>query len=434
MTAQPAKLRPLRAKYGFRWDVLDIIVSGKSSIDSPKGFSVTDADAADRFIQSYGYQLANPIEGAEVLGNFHEALSLVRRYFLSPDNPQGLKLEMPRKLTELTDVRDLLLMANLRGPGQQQPAAGGAPDPASTALRDWACATLKVMHTIAHIDKDIRAPHFPEIQKQIFDRYYRFIHRDADERLYLGHPARAGEDPQPDPYRVNLVAFETKPKKSRESTILKLLHKPENVAEELFDRVGVRFVTESRLDALRVVKFLKDAMVVMPPNIKPSRSRNSLVDLDRFRVQLEGLLSRAEAGEMDEAALAAALEGAIATPGAGAEGENPHTRDEYKSIQFTCRQLIKLRIPLYDELKDLRARAKALAADGDEAVAGLRAAIERIDLKSVQRELRFFYPYEVQVVDRASFEENERGRSAHSDYKRSQIQAALRRVMGPLGA
>ena len=59
-------------------------------------------------------------------------------------------------------------------------------------------------------------------------------------------------------------------------------------------------------------------------------------------------------------------------------------------------------------------------------------ALERIDLKYVQREVRFFYPYEIQVVDRRSSDENEKGRSAHSEYKRAQAQTALRRVMGSL--
>ena len=56
--------------------------------------------------------------------------------------------------------------------------------------------------------------------------------------------------------------------------------------------------------------------------------------------------------------------------------------------------------------------------------------VDRIDLKYVTKEIRFFYPFEVQVVDSKSAEENERGRSAHSEYKKAQIQTALRRVMG----
>ena len=62
----------------------------------------------------------------------------------------------------------------------------------------------------------LRSSYFAEIQKQIFDRFYKVIHRDTEGRLYLG-------EVEGDPLRVDLVAFETKPKKSRDSTLLKLL-------------------------------------------------------------------------------------------------------------------------------------------------------------------------------------------------------------------
>src|SRR5215212_10076540 len=93
----------LRNKYDFRTDVLDVIISGKSTIDSPTAFQVQDIEEADCFIQSYGYDLENPIEKAEILGNFHEALNFIRRHFLQPDNPDGLKLDIPRKILELSD-------------------------------------------------------------------------------------------------------------------------------------------------------------------------------------------------------------------------------------------------------------------------------------------------------------------------------------------
>src|SRR5208282_349991 len=100
----------------------------------------------------------------------------------------------------------------------------------------------------------LRSPHFSDIQQQIFDRFYKLIHRDAEGKLFLSD--HSGEQSvQEDPLRVRLVAFETKPKKSRDSIILKLLHKPENVAEDIFDRVGIRFTTFTPLEALRVVKY-----------------------------------------------------------------------------------------------------------------------------------------------------------------------------------
>ena len=407
----PAAPESLRKKYDLRWDVLDIIISGRSSIDSGVGFRISSSEEAGRFFGSYGYDVENPIERAEAFGLYQESISFIRKYFLQPENPQGLKLEVPRKILELTDIRDLLLMANASLPGQGNDTPGNL-------LKLFACSILKVMHTLAHIDQDLRTSYFADIQKQIFDRFYKAIHRDSEERLFLG-------DKADDPSRVNLVAFETKPKKSRDSTLLKLLHKPENVAEDIFDRVGIRFVTESRFDALRVVKYLKDKMIVMPPNIKPSRSRNTLINMDAFREQLSGLMDRAEKEGMSEAELIKELEQAAQTQ--WTNPDNPHSSEFYRAIQFTARQLIKLENPAYREVRDLKAYAKRHTLEEH-----LLKIIDRIDLKYVQKEIRFFYPYEVQIVDKKSFEENERGRSAHSEYKKAQLQTALRRVMGAL--
>lgn len=408
-------------KYDFRWDVLDIIISGRSSIDSQQGFHVGSLDDAERFIGSYGFNLENPIEKAEAFGHYHEALNFIRRYFLWPDNPEGLRLEVPRKILELTDVRELLLMANFTFPSQSQDGPG-------TVLRNWACSILKVMHTIAHIDQDLRSSYFADIQQQILDRYYRSIHRDADGHLYLG-------ERDEDPLRVNLIAFETKPKKSRDSTLIKLLHKQENVAEDIFDRVGIRFVTPSRLEAIQVVKYLKDKMIILPPNIKPSRSRNTLVALDVFRDTLSKGLQNMQAGKITEQDLRVQVEEELVHR--ETDGQNPHSSKFYRAIQFTARQLVKLKNPVYDDLRELKTWARDLKATPDPKGAGQAAsvaatAIERIDLKHVQREIRFFYPYEVQVVDQKSHEDNERGRSAHSEYKKAQVQTALKRVMGAL--
>jgi uncharacterized protein (TIGR04562 family) len=403
----------LRSKYEFHWDVLDVIISGRSSIDSPAGFQLRSQDEASRFLESYGYGSENPIEKAELLGNFHEALSFVRKYFIAPENPEGYRLEVPRKILEVSDIRELFLMASLHFPGQTADSQG-------LALKNWACSLLKVMHTIAHIDKDLRSSYFSDIQQQIFDRFYKVVHRDAEGGLYLG-------DSEDDPLRVNLVSFETKPKKSRESTILKLLHKPENVAEDIFDRVGIRFITYSRLDALRVVKFLKDRMIVMPPNIKPSRSRNTLVELDFFREQLTSLLVKAERGELSEEQLHVLLEEVARSP--SVSPNNPHSSEFYRAIQFTCRQLIKLVNPLYEDIKALKTLAKTRGRMDEES----GKAVDRIDMKYVQKEVRFFYPFEVQVVDKRSAEENEKGHSAHSEYKKAQVLTAMKRVMGSFG-
>lgn len=400
----------LKSKYDFRSEVLDVIISGRSMIDSSPGLNFKTPQEIHRFVKSYGYDLDNPIEVAELMGNFHEAMSFVKKMFLQPENPDGLKLEIPRKILELTDVSDLLKMASGYFPGQTQDGQG-------IYLKNWACSLLKVIHTIAHVDKDLRSPYFLEIQMQILDRYYKVIHRDTQDRLYIGD----GEGH----LRIDLVVFETKPKKSRESVVLKLLHKPENVAEELFDRVGIRIVTETPVEALQVVKFLRDRGIVIPPNIKPSRSRNTLVNVEALRSKLPELLRSAELGEISEEDLRKQLNELVSIK--QSSGDNPHSSEFYRSIQFTARQLIKLRNPMVDHIKAIRTLARS-----NPAYAEIQTQVERIDMTLLQREVRFFYPYEIQVFDRAGHEESKRGKAAHSEYKKSQVLSAMRRVMGGL--
>ncbi|MCM0605213.1 MAG: TIGR04552 family protein [Xanthomonadaceae bacterium] len=403
------KLEQIIKKYDFSAEVFDVLIRGKSIIDTQKGlsyFPMKKVGDVDRFMESYGLDLSDPIAKAEILGNYREALAFVKRYFLQPDSSDGLKLEIPKKITELTDIRDLFLMTSLSLPGQQNDSSG-------MNLRNWACSLLRVVHTIVHIDKDVRAPYISEIQKQIFDRFYKFIHRDELGQLYLG----TRED---DPSRVDLFAFETKPKKPRDSILLKLLHKPENVAEELFDRVGLRFITQSPLDALRVVKFLKDEMVIMPANIKPSRSRNTLVDLEALENEIETLKSEQLSSDdhwRSRLNLIIEQSNKIA-------GENPHTSEHYRSLQFTCRQLIQFSNPLYSDLREI----KQLSKSGDLSEAATKIA-DRMDLKFLQKEVRFFYPYEIQIVDHENHAQNEKGRSAHSEYKKAQVLTAMKRVM-----
>jgi uncharacterized protein (TIGR04562 family) len=93
--------RTKRDQYDFRPDVLDVIISGKSTIDTPNGFQLTSVEEAKSFVDGYGYDLEKPVESAEGLGNFHEALNFIRKNFLQPENPNGLKIEVPRKILDI---------------------------------------------------------------------------------------------------------------------------------------------------------------------------------------------------------------------------------------------------------------------------------------------------------------------------------------------
>jgi uncharacterized protein (TIGR04562 family) len=400
--APQAKKPYFKQKWKIGESVLDVLIGGVSFLDTKDGFkgNFTDNDSAEKFLQGYGYDIIDPIELAELQGNMQEAIRFIKRYFLKPENPEGLALEVPKKLNDILDVRELLMLASSDD---------------NIENRNWACAILRVVHTINHVDRDIRTHYFGEIQKQIFDRFYRHLHRDEGGQLYLGRSAE-------DPLRVDLVEFEVKPKKARDSTLMKLLHKPESVAEELFDRVGLRFITKSRVDSIRVIHFLEQTHSIVAANIKPSRSRNTLIDTKAFREVLKQ--------DLEEEALEERLDEVPYPEGKAQDakaGINQFTSQHYRAIQFTCRQLIKIRNSLADEIRELKHASK-----GIEISPAFQAVIDKMDPRQVQRVIRFFYPFEIQVMDELSFIENEKGRSAHREYKSAQQKAALLRVMGSL--
>ena len=388
-------------------DISEVILQGKSALDSRTGLPLPTPDLAQDFLFAYGYDLTQPIESAEVQGNYRESLRFIHKYFLKPENPDGAALEIPKVFHEIHDIRQLLIIASNKSVEQ-------------TNNQRWACAILRVMHTIAHLEKDLRNDYFSAIQQQVFDRFYRELH-NLDGKLYLGDPRKG--------IAIELVKFQTKPRKSRESAILKLLHKAENVAEDLFDQVGVRFVTKNTVDVFRVVKYLRDKNIIMTMNIRPSRTRNNLLDPLHYRRLWRQAKTEVEAGQIKSpAALDDYLDKMLVQP-EETKGDSPANRfssQSYRSLQFTCRQLIKYRNPIYDDLKNLKNALKV----SDQAE--LKKYAERLDFSTLTREQRFFYPYEVQIFDQKNHEEAESGQASHSAYKAAQVQSAMKRILSAL--
>ena len=51
-----------------------------------------------------------------------------------------------------------------------------------------------------------------------------------------------------------------------------------------------------------------------------------------------------------------------------------------------------------------------------------------LDATNIANEIRFFYPYEVQITDRQSHIENTDGEASHQEYKKSQVISARTRL------
>lgn len=397
------------AEYAFNWETFDVVCSGKSSLDATSYLTeVYDRDQVLNFLYGYGFDINDPVEAAELFGIFQEALNFIKRYFLKEGNPEGLDLKIPNYLYSITNITELFLAAT-----------GNSSFKLKTDEALWAGVVMKIMHTILHADKDLRYRYFSTVQQQIFDRFYKFIHRDEENRLFLRNDSGTA---------IPLYDFQTKAKKTRDSIIIKLLHKQENVAEELFDRIGVRIITYNKLDALRVIRFLHRNYVIMINNIKPSRSQNTLVDLGKLRKRMFSLYRESMRENFGEDVFYQKLNNLIeeCLP-AGENGHaNVHSSDEYRAIHFTGRQLIKYRNPFMTSFNEVRKQA---LRDKQNPVS---QALLHLDTSPISRDVRFFYPFEVQITDYESHLRNTQGEASHNEYKKSQMRSAMKRIFRPI--
>ncbi len=396
------------ADYGFNWETFDVVCSGKSSLDATNYLTeLSDKDQVAEFLYGYGFDISDPVESAELFGIFQEAMQFIKRYFLIEGNPEGLDMRVPNYLYSITNISELFLAAT-----------GYSSVKLKTDEQLWAGVVLKVMHTLLHTDKDLRYRYFSTIQQQIFDRFYKFIHRDEENRLFLKNDSGTS---------IPLYDFQTKAKKTRDSIVIKLLHKQENVAEELFDRIGVRIITYNKLDALRVIKFLHRNHVTIINNIKPSRSQNSLVDLKMLRTRIFSLYKESIRNDMPEDVFYQRLNALIEDCSPIKKShDNRHTSEEYRAIHFTGRQLIKYRNPFMASFNEVRKQALKDREDP------LSQSLLQLDTSPISRDVRFFYPFEVQLTDYESHLKNTQGEASHDEYKKAQLKSAMKRIFRPI--
>src|SRR5690606_9154580 len=88
----------------------------------------------------------------------------------------------------------------------------------------------------------------------------------------------------------------------------------------------------------------------------------------------------------------------------GTSERNLHTKGGYQSMQFTCRQLVKYKNPFMSEFTQLRKAAKKVQDENE-----LAQKILTMDVSLIARDIRFFYPYEVQIVDLEAHKINTEG-------------------------
>jgi uncharacterized protein (TIGR04562 family) len=245
-------------------------------------------------------------------------------------------------------------------------------------LRDWACSFLRVSHAVVHARYSQNHEVLAEARRQVFERF--------SAHLKVSQSGMLVSDGE---MHVPLIRCDFKPEKPWESLVLKLLHKVDNVAQEVYDHLGVRFVTPDKAYALLLLKYFRQHNVFAFANVKPSRSVNTLVDLKDFRKRFEELEEGYHHGELSFKEFTRGVHRLGQVPD-GTHERNPHSAGQYQTIQFTARALVKL--PFGTGLT------------------------------------RTFVPFEVQIMDEAAYKEAQNGEASHQAYRARQRLAVCRRV------
>lgn len=371
--------------FHFQKPTLDCVVGGVSALDVAR-LNVSNAEQARSFIEAYGYDLSSDADREEIWATHRRAVALIKDQLLEEGESIPDSLYDPAKLT---DPSQLLVVASSRRPEDRE-------------SQRWACAILRVMHVFVHLRNDLFSAFSDEIQNQILKPLQDAIVSDpVAGSISLGSPsarhvsaAIAASEGVDDGIRLH--KFDIKPFKTTASSVIKLLARPERVALTLLDKLGVRFVTRSVFDSFRVIRFLVERNIVSYPHIIPDQSNNTLYPLNIFLEAMEELKTNPSPASLEEveALLASKMKDA-AGRAEFLQKENQFSATDYKFIKFINRKLISVPV-----------------GQGERA-----------------RQFRFFYPYEIQVMDYETHVRNLSGPMAHDAYKDRQRRRARDRVL-----
>lgn len=364
--------------FSFQTPVFNCVVGGVSVLDIPR-LNVSDKDQARQFVLAYGYDLNAFSDREQLWASYQRAISMIQDHLL--ESNEKIPAEIATQ-EALGDLGQLLIFASEKSLESRE-------------LRKWACAILRVMHVYVHLKNDLFSAFNDEIQGQILNPIQESI-ESVNDKIILGRSHRFGD--------VELSKFNIKPFKTTSSSVIKLLARPERVALTLLDKLGVRFVTSNVFDSFRVIRFLVEHHIISFAHIIPDQSNNTLYPLNTFlevmkEVEAENKIISNADWPGREAELEERLSESLKKSKDQAqylEKENQFSGDGYKFIKFINRKLITVNVGI-----------------------GQNA-----------RPFRFFYPYEIQIMDHATFLKNQSGPMAHDEYKSRQRIKARERVFG----
>ena len=357
----------MSSNLNFNRQMLDSLLGGLSAVDFPQ-LRIKNLDQAYRFIRAYGYDIEDETELNQLWSYHSRAVTYIRSRILleSESLPENLV-----DANKLNDLRYLLIYASTK-------------DNKENSLQSWSCAILRVMHVIIHLEKDLFSQFSEEIQLQILKPFKDHIVTDPMSGPSIQHSQTLE--------KIKIKRFDTKSFKKSDSSITKLLIKPQAVVFRILDKVGVRIITKSIFDIFTVMRYLVENGIVNVANVIPQESTNTIFPVENFLRGIESLSSSQKLSGQDIDKILFEKFKPDIKSNSNSKKYNEFSDINYRFIKFISRKLIKIKS------KD-------------------------------DKPLSFFYPFEVQILDYQTYVNNLSGSTHHDEYKKRQYVKARMRVL-----
>jgi uncharacterized protein (TIGR04562 family) len=321
------------------WHTLQTIIAGRSLIDTFE-LHISSLEEAERFLQAYGLECDD--EPEELRG---QALEYIETVLL-----QESQLRLPEAVRRLS-LAELLV------------AASTSPD---RKIAEWCCMILKVCHAVAHARWTRDENAYRAALARVHSRLEPYLIETGDG-IWIGD----------EHCRIPLVDYRVKSEKRFFRLINKLLLKEGNLSADIYDHIGLRFVTHDIFAAILLIRFLRSRHVFMYANVLPQQSKNSLAEFE----QIEALFA-----EFSDPILESATK-------TSKRGGWPGSENNYSSKKF---RMIKI--------------------------------VERM-LVTTRAGRKVFFPCEIQILTRQTHELLKRDKMEHSAYERRQVKGVRRRLL-----
>ncbi|MEM6958340.1 MAG: TIGR04552 family protein [Myxococcota bacterium] len=343
-TATPDEFAALEKLSLAELEGIRLVLRGGSVIDWHR-LNFRSTSEIDRFLRAHELDMADGVDQARAEAVKHAAINYLRRKFDFP---------VPGRVAELS-VRELLQLAS--GKGHKQLCA---------------CAILKVMHIIHHLEARELLFMLPTSDEELFHLVEQKVYRVIGGALRRGFPI------------VEFIGG----RKNRDSLYTKLLSKQEVSAAQIYDKLRFRIVTRELDDVFPVLNYL--TRDVFPFNYAiPRESTNTLIPFKRY------CESRPD--------LATHLPGLQFSP--NLEGDSGLVDNEFSSRSYrVCHFVADMPVRLPERL----------LSEAPPAAWPLGRIV--------------FVQTEFQILDHATDRANEHGDASHSAYKERQQEAVMRRL------